>query len=222
MAQDVFIIGATGRVGKQLVKQIIEKDDTRKYRHANPTRIVGLSSSQDFIYSSKGISKSNTYAFTTKNFSNAQPYRNLDKLLEVARHDRDGTLVFVDVTPAKDAMTQFHLEVIEQTPYGIVTANKNPLTSSYMVFQKLTRYPRRYGYRCSVMAGSEVVPFLQDLKDLNDPLHKIEGCLSGTIGLITSELERNKPFSDILKEAHSKGYTEPHPRDDLSGLDVAR
>ena len=133
------------------------------------------------------------------------------------------TLVFVDVTALNEPMTEFHLKVIRDTPYGIVTANKNPVAlSDYAVFQELTRHPRRYGYRCSVMAGAESVTFLQDLRDLNDRLHSIEGCFSGTNGYIATELEKGRKFSEIVIEARKKGYTEPDPRDDLSGLDVAR
>ncbi|MBI4738361.1 hypothetical protein HY772_02155 [Candidatus Woesearchaeota archaeon] len=225
MFQDVYIIGATGRVGSTLVRQIIEKGDISARLHTNPTRIVGLASRERTVYVPEGVSAEQAYAFTNKDYTDTQTYRDLLELLELVnstRHD-GGALVFVDVTAVGEQMTGFHLAVIERTPHGIVTANKNPLTlCDYSLFQQLSRYPRRYGYRCSVMAGAEAVPFLQDLRDLNDRLFTIEGCLSGTIGYITSELEKSKPFSMILQQAHASGYTEPHPRDDLSGLDVAR
>ena len=121
-------------------------------------------------------------------------------------------------------MIQFHLRVIEETPHGIVTANKNPVAlSDYDTFQRLTQDSRRYGYRCSVMAGAEAVTFVRDGRDLNDPLYVVEGCFSGTNGYITSGLEDDgRTLSSVVKEAYDKGYTEPHPRDDLNGLDVAR
>ncbi len=226
MIQDIYIIGATGNVGSELVKQIFEKGDTDSGLHANPTRVVGLASSTHTLYLPKGISQDQAYNFINRNYDEAQPYRNLGELLHGARYgyrDEETMLVFVDATAINEPMTEFHLQVIRETPYSIVTANKNPVAlSDYATFQELTKDSRRYGYRCSVMAGAGAVTFLRDLKDLNDKLHIIEGCLSGTNGYICSELEKGGKLSKIIRIAHSKGYTEPHPRDDLNGLDVAR
>ncbi len=225
MLQDVYAIGATGKVGSTLVRQLIKKGDTSDSHHANPTRIIGLASSTHTIYLPRGISPQQAYAFITRNYIGAQKYQHPTELLEIVNQNRNNTstLVFVDVTAVDEPMTGFHMYVIKQTPHSFVTANKIPLAShDFSTFQQLTRYPRRYGYRCSVMAGADAVPYLQDLRDLNDTLYTIEGCFSGTIGNITSELEKNIPFSKSIRESHAKGYTEPHPRDDLSGLDVAK
>ena len=226
MIQDVFIIGATGKVGRTLVRQIFEKGDADIERHANPTRIIGLASSSSLLYSQNGISKEDAINFSEKKYDGSAAYKKLKELLEIVeRSARDGktNLVFVDVTSINMPMTEFHLHVIEETPYGIVTANKNPIAlSPYSIFRRLTHEIKRYGYRCSVMAGAHAVPLLQELKDVNDIPLLVQGCFSGTLGYITSELEKGRKFSEILKDAFSKGYTEPHPRDDLNGLDVAR
>lgn len=226
MIQDLYIVGATGKVGSTLIKQIFEKGDTDSARHPNPTRIVGLASSTHTLYSPEGISQEQAYTFTNRDYCDAQSYNRHDELLNRAKNGirtEDSRLIFVDVTALNEPMTQFHLQVMRETPYSIVTANKNPLAlSDYATFQKLTHQIRRYGYSCSVMAGAEVIHFLQVARDLNDNLQTIEGCLSGTNGYITSELENGGKLSEILRRAHKEGYTEPHPRDDLSGLDVAR
>ncbi len=226
MFQDVFIIGATGKVGSTLVRQILEKRDTDTSLHANPTRIVGVASRDNFVYSPRGLSPSQAYSFASRNFGDVNRYADLHELVETAdigTRRSSGSLVFVDTTPVLDGMTRFHIYVVGTTPYGIVTANKNPIAlSDYPTFQALTENPRRYGYRCSVMAGSDAIPFLLDLRDLNETLYGIEGCFSGTLGYITSELDKDKKFSKILSEAYTKGYTEPDPRDDLRGFDVAR
>ena len=234
MIQDVYIMGATGNVGKELVRQLFERGDTDPNRHVNPTRIVGLASSTHTIYLPQGILPEQAYAFTSKGYSDAHAdtYTDHGTLIDRARYGfRAGgsTLVFVDVTALKQEMTKFHLQVIRDTPYGLVTANKNPIASSdYAIFKELTADIRRYGYRCSVMAGAEAIPFIRDARDVNDPIHSVQGCFSGTNGFITSELEKcdadgkSKRLSDIVKEAHKCGYTEPHPRDDLNGIDVAR
>ncbi len=224
MIQDVYIIGATGKVGSTLIKQVIEKGDTDASRHANPTRIVGLASSTHTLYLPEGISTERTYAFVNRNYDGARRYQHPNEFLWMVDQYRSNrsTLVFVDATAVDEPMTEFHIYVTGQTTHGLVTANKIPLAShDHSTFQRLTRYPRRYGYRCSVMAGAEAVPHLQDLRDLNDRLYSIEGCFSGTLGFISSELT-NSRLSEIVREARDRGYTEPHPRDDLSGLDVAK
>lgn len=220
MYQNVFIIGATGNVGSTLVHQICEKGDTSRSIHANPTRIVGLASSSSVAFSKKGIGKKDALKFLKT--KNGTSYNRLDELIALARTSRDH-LVFVDVTALKEPMIEFHKKVISKTPFSIVTANKNPIAySDFDTFTFLTKEPDRYGYRCSVMAGADAVPFLRDLRDVSDRPTLIEGCFSGTLGYITSMLERNKCFSDILDMAWRRGYTEPDPRDDLSGFDVAR
>ncbi|HLC60257.1 MAG TPA: hypothetical protein VJJ52_02405 [Candidatus Nanoarchaeia archaeon] len=226
MIQDVYIIGATGNVGKTLVRQICEKGDTNPDLHPNPTRIVGLASSTHTIYSAFGLSKEDSYDFISRKSKSAKKYNSLFDLLNRARvrlRDEESNLVFIDVTALSEPMREFHLHVIEHTPYGIVTANKNPIALyDYKTFKKLTHDTKRYGYRCSVMAGADAVPLIQDNRDLNDRPRIIEGCFSGTLGYITTGLEKGIAFSEIVREAFRRNYTEPHPRDDLSGLDVAR
>ena len=225
MVQDVFIMGATGKVGRTLVRQIFEKGDTDARKHPNPTRIVGIASSSNVMYSSKGLSKEESTEFSEKKKKKTK-YNDINQFLDIVepgiRHEKN-SLVFVDTTPINRPMTEFHLQIIEKTPYAVVTANKNPIAlSPYSTFKRLTYDVRRYGYRCSVMAGAHAVPLLQELRDVNDLPLLLQGCFSGTLGYITSELEKGKKFSAILKDAYAKGYTEPHPRDDLNGLDVAR
>ena len=226
MIQNLFILGATGKVGSTLVRQIFEKGDTDSNIHANPTRIIGLASSEEYVFVPEGISRQQACDFIERRSGITQKYDNLNQLLKIANNGSgyDGNmLAFVDVTAVNKPMAKFHLDVIRKTPYSIVTANKNPIAlSDYGTFIELTKKLDRYGYRCSVMAGAEAVSFLRDLKDVNDQPKFIQGCFSGTLGYIASELEKGKKFSEIILEAREKGYTEPDPRDDLNGLDVAR
>jgi len=219
MIQDVFIIGATGKVGKTLVSQIFEKGDTDKRKHKNPTRIIGLASSKSFIHSKHGLSEDICKSFSKKE-SEGSSYGSPDDLLGI---QFDDNVVFVDATANREEMKDFHLKVIEETPHGIVTANKNPIAHCDMdTFNKLIRNVGRYGFRCSVMAGAEAVNKVRDLKDLGDEVLSIEGCFSGTLGYISTELEKGREFNEIVEEARKLGYTEPNPQDDLSGEDVAR
>lgn len=218
--QDVFIIGATGKVGKKLIEQIYQKGDTDWRRHVHPTRIVGVASSTHYLFDPNGLSSDRSREFANRG-GDAKKYGSLDELVRLPLERGNDSLVFVDVTAARD-IAPFHLKVVEETPYAVITANKNPLTlTDYSTFQRLTRRPLKYDYRCSVMAGAEAVVFLRDLRDVEDRPQLIEGCFSGTLGYLCSQLGQ-RPFSEVLADAHQLGYTEPHPRDDLNGLDVAR
>ena len=220
MRQNVFIIGATGKVGATLVRHIYQRGDTDASLHANPTRVVGLASSSSYIYSDRGIRHTDAANFVKT--KRGRLYDSLGDFVALAKKRRDD-LIFVDATALNEPMLAFHKKIIGETLCRIVTANKNPIAfSDYKTFRFLTKEPRRYGYRCSVMAGADAVPFLRDLRDVEDRPSTIEGCFSGTLGYITSMLEKNIPFSTILKRAVDNGYTEPDPQDDLNGLDVAR
>lgn len=104
----------------------------------------------------------------------------------------------------------------------IVLANKKPLTSTIEDYNKLITHPRRIRHESTVGAGLPVIASLTRLLSSGDSVHHIIGSLSGTLGYIMSEVEERKPLSKVVKIAKSLGYTEPDPRDDLSGMDVAR
>ncbi|XP_072975737.1 uncharacterized protein [Typha angustifolia] len=104
----------------------------------------------------------------------------------------------------------------------VVLANKKPLTCGIEDFDKLTLHYRGIRFESTVGAGLPVIASVTRLLMSGDPIHHIIGSLSGTLGYVMSELEDGKPFSQVVQAAKYLGYTEPDPRDDLSGMDVAR
>ncbi|XVF46399.1 hypothetical protein PTKIN_Ptkin03bG0023600 [Pterospermum kingtungense] len=104
----------------------------------------------------------------------------------------------------------------------VVLANKKPLTSTLEDYDKLVSHPCRIRHESTVGAGLPVISSINRIISSGDPIHRIVGSLSGTLGYVMSELEDGKPLSQVVKSAKSLGYTEPDPRDDLSGMDVAR
>uniref|UniRef100_A0A0E0BET7 Homoserine dehydrogenase n=1 Tax=Oryza glumipatula TaxID=40148 RepID=A0A0E0BET7_9ORYZ len=104
----------------------------------------------------------------------------------------------------------------------VVLANKKPLTCAYEDFEKLVSNFRRIRFESTVGAGLPVIASVTRIIASGDPVSRIVGSLSGTLGYVMSELEDGKRFSEVVKTAKSLGYTEPDPRDDLSGMDVAR
>src|SRR5262249_33218247 len=108
----------------------------------------------------------------------------------------------------------------------VVLANKKPLAVPQRDYDALFEAARRRGlsvrYEATVGAGLPVLDTLAKLREAGDQGLSGSGCLSGTTGYIVSEAECGVPFSRAGREAHALGYTEPDPRDDLSGMDVAR
>ncbi|XP_025827404.1 homoserine dehydrogenase-like isoform X1 [Panicum hallii] len=104
----------------------------------------------------------------------------------------------------------------------IVLANKKPLTGPYEDFQKLVSHFRQIRFESTVGAGLPVIASVTRIIASGDPVSRIVGSLSGTLGYVMSELEDGKRFSEVVKTAKSLGFTEPDPRDDLGGMDVAR
>ena len=108
----------------------------------------------------------------------------------------------------------------------VVSANKKPFAdSSITTFASLARTPSspaRVRYESTVGAGLPVVATLSRLVGAHDRVHRISGCLSGSLGYITSALQAGEAFSSVVGRAKRLGYTEPDPRDDLGGVDVAR
>lgn len=127
--------------------------------------------------------------------------------------------IVIDVTAQNDAETGLAEAVANG--HRVVLANKKPLCADLHVFRALTNGGRTR-YEATVGAGLPVISTLRSLLDTGDRVRSITGCFSGTLGYLTTELEAEQAFSAIVRDAMQRGWTEPDPRDDLSGMDVAR
>lgn len=131
--------------------------------------------------------------------------------------------IVVDLTA--DDTAPLLLEALERGCH-IVIANKKPLAVAQTDFDRMMEVARAerlsFRYEATVGAGLPILDSLAKLKDAGDEVERILGCLSGTIGYLMTQLEDGIAYSDAVRRAHALGYTEPDPRDDLSGIDVAR
>ena len=105
---------------------------------------------------------------------------------------------------------------------GVALANKKPLVCPLPQYRQLTALPRRLRAESTVGAGMPVHAALGRVLAAGDAVRRVAGAFSGTLGVVMSGLEDGRPFSAVVADAKAAGYTEPDPRDDLSGLDVAR
>ncbi len=230
MHQNIFIIGGTGKVGRELLRQIAENDVLELKRHTNPTVVLGVSNSKEFVFSTKGFSadllkKISTGQLALNDLNEADVYssdpQKITSILD--EHGFGGDVIFVDTTAAKESMRDMHLNLIQSTDYKVVTANKNPISLyEYETYFELTKDPNRYRYSGTAIAGLGAVPWISERRAIGDQIHQINASLSGTLGFITAQLDEGKMLSEVIVEADEKGFTEPDFRDDLNGLDVAR
>ncbi len=132
--------------------------------------------------------------------------------------------VFVDCTSDKDIVK--HYETLLDASISVVTPNKVANSGRYEEYQRLQRTALQRGvkflYETNVGAGLPIINTIQGLMDSGDNFIKIEAILSGTLSYIFNTFGPEVRFVDVVRQAKAKGYTEPDPRDDLSGTDVAR
>lgn len=127
--------------------------------------------------------------------------------------------IVIDVT-AQDGAEKGLIEAVSGG-HRIVLANKKPLCANDDMFRALVKSGRTR-YEATVGAGLPIISTLRSLLDTTDIIYAIEGCFSGTLGFLMTQLEAGVSFSDAVHDARERGWTEPDPRDDLSGVDVAR
>lgn len=132
--------------------------------------------------------------------------------------------IVVDATAEDDSRT--HAEWLKRG-WHVVTANKKPLTGPILHYDGIMAGRNRpeapgYRYEATIGAGLPIVSTLNDMRTTGDQVIEIRAAVSGTLGFLFSACEDGTPFAAAVAEAKARGYTEPDPRDDLSGTDVAR
>ena len=135
----------------------------------------------------------------------------------------EGTAVLVDCS-ASEAVADHYPRWLGAGIH-VVTPNKLAGSGSLLRWRAIraaTAGGARWRYEATVCAGLPVIQTLRDLLDTGDTLHAIDGMFSGTLAWLCHRHDGSAPFSALLREAHAQGYTEPDPREDLSGTDVAR
>ncbi len=155
----------------------------------------------------------------------AQTWRpsNLDEFAAHVRGDDGRHALLIDCS-ASDAVASRYAEWLAAGLH-VVTPNKLAGSGPLWRLQAIRAAcggGSRFRYEATVCAGLPVVQTLRDLMDTGDQLLTVEGMFSGTLAWLCHRHDGSRPFSALVREAHALGYTEPDPRDDLSGLDVAR
>ena len=215
----LFLVGA-GLIGSTLLTQIKKQEEYLLKEHNMRFKLVGLANSRKMYLNREGISMDNWKKHLDKTADKSNMQKFVDKML----HMNLSNSIFVDCTASQKVVDVY--EQVLDNNISITTPNKLANSGPLDNYNKLYRLSRKknvkYLYETNVGAGLPVITTLNDLKWSGDWIIKIEGVLSGTLSYIFNNFDGSVKFSEVVKEAKEKGFTEPDPRDDLNGMDVVR
>ena len=220
---EVFAFGA-GTIGGCLLDQICEQQQELLSQRID-IRVMAIATMDKMLVapadiSSKGLDLTNWRDMVS---SRGQP-TSLEAILEYVRQTKPLNPVFVDCTASYD-LPERYIDILEAGMH-IATPNKRANSMSMDYYNKLRRTANRmrrlFLYETNVGAGLPIIDTLQNLFASGDRLKGFNGIMSGSLSYIFGRLDEGATFSQAVLEAREKRYTEPDPRDDLAGLDVAR
>lgn len=215
---DLLVLGK-GTVGRELLAQIAAQQGELARGQDVLIKVVGVVDSRRAVFDPAGLPAGQWEARLQAAESHVPP--DISSLLDRLR--RLPVPILVDCT-AEDTSAVYRAAFARGI--HVVGANKRPLAAPWPIRQDLMDMARsshrRWEYETTVGASLPVIDTLKGLVRTGDVILRIEGSFSGTLGFLAGELSRGVPLSHAVRDAHARGYTEPHPRDDLSGLDVAR
>ncbi|HEV7991503.1 MAG TPA: aspartate kinase [Gemmatimonadaceae bacterium] len=222
---DIILLGF-GRVGRELVSQVsaLARDGRA------PVRVVGLIDKASYVFDARGLSQRRLASLSlhkqkggTLGDVRGGEWGDAREAVDYMGGHSLMRPVLVDVASGDTAPA---LLAAIAHDMDLVLANKVPLAgdifSARAILQDARARGRRVLHEATVGAGLPVIDTLQQLLASGDRVHSVEGCPSGTMGYLFSEMARGKSFSTAVRDAMALGYTEPDPREDLCGLDVAR
>ena len=220
---DVVLLGV-GQIGREFMRMV-----PRARVRVKPT-VVALIDRSGFIFNAEGITARQLSAYADakaagralSSFDEALTATAPEAVAWIARHAL-ARPVLIDLTADETIPT---IRAALTAGMDIVLANKRPLSAPLSQVAALralaTTHNKRILHETTVGAGLPVMDSYAKLVQTGDRVLKIEGCTSGTLGFLLTEIGKGRPFSAALLDAMSRGFTEPDPRDDLSGMDVAR
>ena len=221
MREIPIVILGLGNVGSALLHQILDTRAVLAQRAGLRLTPIGIADSQGLLLNPTGLPDEALHA-ALRAKTDGRPLSTLVGQGGILPYLGDvlqpGTIL-VDVTASPK--TEPTLRAALDAGCGLVLANKIPLAEPWAKAKPFFEHPH-LRYEATVGAGLPVIATLHYLLDTGDQVTAIEGCLSGTLGYLCTELERGVPYSAAVSQARSLGYTEPDPREDLNGRDVAR
>ena len=215
---NIFIAGV-GTVGSKLLAQIAQQYEHIAEDLRLNLRVVGIANSKSALFAEEGIILDDVKS----QFAAAQPMK-IDEFTDriIERNLRNS--IFVDITASADVVETY--PKLLRRSVSVIACNKVAASSDYESYRKLKDLAREYNanffFETNVGAGLPVIHTLNDLISSGDKVNRIEAVLSGTLNFVFNNYDGTRRFAEVVQQAQDEGYTEPDPRLDLSGTDVAR
>ncbi|MFS4469702.1 bifunctional aspartate kinase/homoserine dehydrogenase I [Maribacter sp. 2210JD10-5] len=209
-----------GNVGGTLIEQVLKSAKTIENRKGVDLRIFAIANSKKVLLNAKGISKN----WKRNIVSKGKSYQ-IDNVINFAKDNHLENLIVIDNTASQDFVAHY-FDFVENG-FDIVSSNKiaNTLRFDYyqLLREELEKNQKQYLYETNVGAGLPLIDTIKLLHLSGENITRIKGVFSGSLSYIFNTFsEVDTSFSSILKDAMQKGFTEPDPREDLSGNDVGR
>ncbi len=216
---NLFITGV-GNVGMSLVNQIRKQRDNLIREKSLELRVVGLANSKKCVFDRRGLDINDVNSLLANAEMQATPENIKNEIIKMNIFNS----VFVDCTASAD-IAKIYAELLDHN-VNVVAANKIAASGKYEDYIKLKEIAHKrdvkFLFETNVGAGLPIINTINNLRNSGDKILKIEAVLSGTVNFIFNTLSSDVPFSATVKLAKERGYSEPDPRVDLSGNDVAR
>mgnify|MGYP001172998575 CR=1 FL=1 len=216
---NLFVTGV-GNVGSKLLEQIEKQTDYLKEILRLKFRVIAISNSKKMILSEKNINLKNWKETLDESDSKADRELFFTHVKKLNLRNS----IFVDNTANKIIAQEYDRYL--NNNIGVVTCNKIAAADELKNYLNLKKISRKFGspylFETNVGAGLPIIDTLNNLIASGDQIIKIQAVLSGSLNFVFNNFKKGSSFHDVVLQAQKEGYTEPDPKIDLSGVDVAR
>jgi aspartokinase/homoserine dehydrogenase 1 len=216
---NLFILGP-GNVGGKLLGQLAQQQAYLREKLGLDLRVIAIANSRHCLVSDEGGLDLRTWPAAL----DAAPQLSLDELTQLIISKNLRNSIFVDVTANPAAAGQYAPLLAKSV--AVVACNKIAASAEYASYRHLKQLARdfntKYLFETNVGAALPVIGTLGDLTRSGDVVRRMQAVLSGTLNFVFNNYDGSRPFGEVVAQAQAEGYTEPDPRLDLNGSDVAR
>jgi len=215
---NLFVTGV-GNVGERFLAQLEQQKKYLKENLKLNIRVIGISNSRKMVFENSGINLKNW-----KELLENGELTSLEKFYTKVKKCNQRNSVFIDNT-ANESVSKVYSKYLRES-ISVVTCNKIACASEFDNYKNLKNLSKKYNasflFETNVGAGLPIIDTLKNLINSGDRVHKIQAVLSGSLNFVFNNYDEESTFHNVVKQAQEEGYTEPDPKIDLSGIDVAR
>jgi aspartokinase/homoserine dehydrogenase 1 len=215
---NLFVTGV-GNVGERFLAQLHQQKKFLKENLKLNIRVIGIANSRKMVFDNSGINLNNW----KERLEYGEP-ASLKSFYNKVKKCNHRNSVFIDNTANQQVSQEYEKYLRESI--SVVTCNKIACASSFHNYKTLKEISRKYNasflFETNVGAGLPIIDTLKNLINSGDQIHKIQAVLSGSLNFVFNNYDEDATFHDVVAKAQEEGFTEPDPKIDLSGVDVAR